>query len=272
MIKTIMVPIYHEQSSDARIEFAIQLANKFDAHIKALHVIIPPEIIAGSLPFETAYMLSTYKNFEKNAEKKAQELKLYYESKLTSAGVRFDWCQERGELLKIMYAHARTADVTIISQKTESVDEIFDHMNDFIIGSGMPVMVIPEKGVQDFKGNNILVAWNGSRECAKATHAALPFLRMADKVTVVTITGDKEASIPEADICLHLSRHGVNAEALTLNDVIHEKERILDAARSIDADLIVAGAWGHMRLREIILGGVTRNLIRNQEKVAFLVH
>ena len=272
MIKTIMVPICHEQSSDVRIEFAIQLANKFDAHIKALHVIIPPEIIAGSMSVESAYVVSIYKSFEETTEEKAQELKLKYENILTNAGVRFDWCQERGDLLKVMYTHARAADLTIMSQRIESVDDTFDHMNDFIIGNGMPVMVVPNEAGQDFEGSNILVAWNGSRECAKATHAALPFLRLADKVTVVTITDDNEPSFPEADICIHLSRHGVNAEALTLNDAIPARERILDTARSIDAEMIVAGAWGHMRIRELILGGVTKKLISNQEKVAFLVH
>ncbi len=272
MIKTILVPVYHEQSSDMRIDFAVQLANNFDAHIKVLHVITPPVIIGGSMPMESAYMISTYEDFEKNAEEKADRLKEKYENKLTKAGVRFDWCQEKGELVNVMYAHARAADLTIITQRNDSADDLFDRMNDFIIGNGMPVIVIPKEGAPMFTGKNILVAWDGGRECAKATHDALPFLKMADKVTVATISEDIKFQVPEADICVHLSRHGVNAEALTLTDAIQAEKRILDTAISVDADLIVAGAWGHRRLTEIIFGGVTRNLISNQEKAVFIAH
>lgn len=144
-------------------------------------------------------------------------------------------------------------------------------INDFIIESGLPVIIIPKDGATvDF--NNILVAWDGGKQCAKAVHDALPILQKADKVTVLTIAEDDKNQIPEADICVKLARHGVNAEALTVNDNVPIAIRILETADSLDADLIVSGAWGHRRLREIIFGGVTKKLLSNQKYPIYLSH
>ena len=162
--------------------------------------------------------------------------------------------------------------MTIINQESDNLDEIMGSMNDFIIGSGLPVIAIPIDGGKDFTGKNIVVAWDGSKECAKATHDALPFLKLADKVIVVTISEEEKMQLPQNDICVHLARHGVNAEAMTLRDNVPVGKRLLETAESTGADLIVAGAWGHQRLRELIFGGVTRKLISNQKKVVFLAH
>ena len=279
MIKTILVPICHKEDINQNLDFAVQLANKFDAHIKVLHVIAPIELVVGTVPMElgwvpmeSGYSLEAYKQFQKSAEEQAEKYRKICEKKLSNKSVRFDWCLEKGDLLKYLYTYSRTSDVSVISQKGNEFTEVFDVMNDFIIGSGLPVIVVPKTEAGNFRLNNILVAWDGSRECANATRDALPFLKIADKVVVATITEEYKTHLPEADICVHLSRHDVNVEALTLSDSTPPERRIIDTAESIDADMIVAGAWGHRRLTEFVFGGVTSELLNNQRWPIFLAH
>ncbi|MDA0708378.1 MAG: universal stress protein [Proteobacteria bacterium] len=272
MIKTILVPICHEKGADERIDFAINLATKFDAHVKALHILTPLESMIGAMPMESAYTIEAYSQFQKNAVEEAKKLKAKYEKKLSKSGVRFDWCQEKGDVLSHMYIYSRTSDLTIISQKGDTFDEVLSVMNDFIIGSGLPVIAIPSAGVKKFDGKHILVTWDGGQYSAKATHDALPLLKMAKKVTVLSIAEDAKTQIPAADICAHLSRHGVKAEALTFDKSKSAEKRIIETADELNVDLIVAGAWGHRRLLEIFFGGVTKKLLSNQKRPVFLVH
>ncbi|MDG1859688.1 MAG: universal stress protein [Emcibacteraceae bacterium] len=270
MIKTILVPIGHADGAKERLDFAIDLAKKYDAHIKALHILTPVSDMFKTVPTE-AYTVEAFTRYEDDLLKQAENYRAKYEAQLKSADVLYDWCQLQGSMLANLNLHSRTADVTILSQKGESYDEVMSVMHDFIIESGLPVIIIPQAGVSSAT-NNILVAWDGGRQCAKAVHDALPLLIKADKVTVLTITEDEKRQVPEADICVKLARHGVNAEALTVNDSIKVADRILRTAEEINADLIVAGAWGHVRLREIIFGGVTKQLLSNQKRSIYLSH
>jgi len=270
MIKTILVPIGHDEGAPERVAFAAALAQKYDAHIQALHILTPAGDMFKTVPAE-AYSTAAFDQYEKDLQAQADKYREKYEEQLKSAGVRYDWYQQQGDMLTFMNMHSRTADVTILTQKGDNIDDIMSVMHDFVIESGLPVIVISAKGATaDFK--NVLVAWDGGQQCAKAAHYALPILQRADKVTVLTIAEDDKIQIPEADICVKLARHGVNAEALTVSDSVSVGDRILGIASSLDADLIVSGAWGHRRLREIIFGGVTKKLLSNQVYSIYLSH
>ena len=270
MIKTILVPIGHDAGAEKRIEFAAELANKYDAHIQALHVLTPAGDMFKYTPVE-AYTAEAFDQYERDLQLEAEKYREKYEKQLKSAGVRYDWCQQQGNMLDFLNLHSRTADLTILTQKGDTLDDIMGVMNDFIIESGIPAIIIPETGASvDYK--NILVAWDGGQQCAKATHDAVPILKNAEKVTVLTIAEDKKNQLPEADICVKLARHGINAEALTVTDANSISKCIVETADNVGADLIVAGAWGHRRLREIIFGGVTKSLLSNQKHSIYLSH
>jgi len=270
MIKTILVPIGHDAGAEKRIKFAAELANKYDAHIQALHVLTPAGDMFKYTPVE-AYTAEAFDQYERDLQLEAEKYREKYEKQLKSAGVRYDWCQQQGNMLDFLNLHSRTADLTILTQKGDTLDDIMGVMNDFIIESGIPAIIIPETGASvDYK--NILVAWDGGQQCAKATHDAVPILKNAEKVTVLTIAEDKKNQLPEADICVKLARHGINAEALTVTDANSISKCIVETADNVGADLIVAGAWGHRRLREIIFGGVTKSLLSNQKHSIYLSH
>jgi len=123
----------------------------------------------------------------------------------------------------------------------------------------------------------VLVAWNASREATRAVHDALPILERADLVHVMAINPDHgragHGDIPGADICLHLSRHGVKAvcEHITADD-LDPGEMLLSRAADEDCDLIVMGGYGHSRMRQLVLGGTTRQLLAHMTVPVLFSH
>ncbi|HPF47780.1 MAG: universal stress protein [Alphaproteobacteria bacterium] len=270
MIKTILVPIGHDRGTEARVAMAAKLADKYDAHVRALHVMVPAGDMFKSMPVE-AYTAEAFNQYEKDLKAEAEKYRERFEKQLKASGVRFDWCQQQGNLLDFLNMHSRTADLTVLTQKGDAIDDILSVMHDFIIEGGLPVLVVPEAGAPvDLK--NILIAWDGGSQCAKATHNALSILKEAEKVTVLTVSEEEKDYLPEADICIKLARHGVNAEALTISESDSISDTILETAQKINADMIIAGAWGHRRLREIIFGGATKDLLSNQQFSVYLSH
>ena len=150
--------------------------------------------------------------------------------------------------------------------------------------SPRPVLTTPSKGPHADLGRRILIAWNGSREAARATHDALPFLIAAESVVVLTVDAAGDAHSPGANIATHLARHGVNVDLHKRTSVRHPPaqarraakmnvgEVILSAAADYNADLLVIGAYGHSRLRETVLGGVTRHVLSHMSVPVLMSH
>jgi nucleotide-binding universal stress UspA family protein len=126
-------------------------------------------------------------------------------------------------------------------------------------------------------GHDVLVGWNATAEAARALNDALPILRRAHKVTVLSINPRRgirgDGDVPAADIALHLARHGIAAEAAhTVATDIPEGDALLSYAADIGADLLVCGMYGHSRMREMVFGGVTRSLLTEMTLPVFMAH
>ena len=139
------------------------------------------------------------------------------------------------------------------------------------------MLVIPYAGEFEGIGANVLVAWNASRESTRAVTDALPLLARAKSVAVLVVdpeeAGGKHGDSPGADIALHLARHGVNAKAYpTPSGGVEVGDVILSRASDIGADLIVMGAWGRSRARELVMGGATRSLLERMTVPVLLSH
>ena len=173
---------------------------------------------------------------------------------------------------RVLTEHARVFDLTIVPAyghpETQSVVE------SLIFSSGRPVLLLPQEvGSQPF--GSIVVAWDGSRGAARAVHDALPLLRSAAAVKVVSITGDKElpASASVDALLTHLANHGIKASAHA------EEARREDAGSALvrfthtsGGELLVMGAYGQSKLREFVLGGATRTILTSATVPVFLSH
>ena len=200
------------------------------------------------------------------------------------------WYDEEGTLHSAAYG-ARVVDHVVegdgkgalqpedhLRQGITHQDEVRSGFADAILLSvGRPVLVLPYAGDAAVKADNVLVCWDAGREAARAVTDALPLLRRAKRVTVLSV--DSRASAgghgeqPGADIALYLSRHGIKAEAArTTSGGIDPGSVILSRAFDYGADLIVMGAYGHSRLRELVLGGATREIFRSMTVPVFLSH
>jgi nucleotide-binding universal stress UspA family protein len=157
----------------------------------------------------------------------------------------------------------RAADLIVLGRRggSDSPDPILGVVPaDVIMGAGRPVLVTPP-GTQHLFAKRVVIAWKDAREARRAVADALPLLRLAEDVFVVSV-GPEADQDSAADVAAALGRCGVNARAL-VEDIGNARagDALIEIARRAGADLIVSGAFGHSRMREWVFGGVTRDLL-----------
>jgi nucleotide-binding universal stress UspA family protein len=173
----------------------------------------------------------------------------------------------QGGIAEQLASQARCVDLAIVGQLDPDhppFGSAAPPPEQIVLSSGRPVLIVPYAARFQGIGDRVLLAWNGSREAARAVNDALPFLVKASSVTVLTVKPEAaRAETPNVDIVSHLARHGVQAEAAHTGATdIGVGVALLNHATEVCADLMVMGAYGHSRLRELVLGGATRSVLR----------
>jgi nucleotide-binding universal stress UspA family protein len=203
-----------------------------------------------------------------------------YEDCLRRTGFeKAEWRETTSDALGAVTLHARYADLVVIGQQNpewpSGVDKLFERS--LPLAAGRPVLVVPYAFERRPVGRHVLVAWNASREAARAVNDALPLLERASHVHVVAFQPEQSGSAhggePGADIALYLARHGVKVTVSRYDAPdMDVGNQLLSRAFDLSADLIVMGAWGHSRLREFVLGGVTRTLLESMTVPVLMSH
>lgn len=176
------------------------------------------------------------------------------------------------DLIKSFTSVARAHDLTILDAEPIALAVDRGLIEAILTASGRPLIVVPQ-GREAFAGDRIIVAWDGSAKAARAVNDALPFLRAATQVEVISVTGEKDLAhtLPGAEIAPHLTRHGVTVNVLALPAMEGDvAETLRNHAHMTRADMIVMGAYVHSRLREMMLGGTTQSLLKNTPAPLFL--
>jgi nucleotide-binding universal stress UspA family protein len=192
-------------------------------------------------------------------ETRAAKAKAAYQEVCASSGLQAVWRESTGRETDIVANAGRLVDLIVIGKPdAETETPLAATLDAALFDTGRPVLVAPAAAAV---GNRIVIAWNGSAQAARVVAAALPFLRLAEQVTVATV-GDIGRSASAADLVAYLGLHGVKAvhEALAADHATAGATLLSYAGRS-QADLLVMGAYGHSRLREMILGGATRDVL-----------
>ena len=178
------------------------------------------------------------------------------------------------DLLNAFRSQARLHDLTILDAETETVNLDRGLIEALLMDSGRPLLIVPP-GREVFRAKRIILAWDGSARAARAAADALPFLRAAEAVDVVSVTGEKDLpdTVAGAGIAAHLARHDVAATAMNVEaqegDVAQALRDVADKSR---ADMIVMGGYVHSRLRELVFGGVTQSLLRQSSVPLFMAY
>ena len=265
--KTILLHLDGGPRDEKALDIALNVASAEQAHLVALRVIHPFYPALGAFGDAASGVIADMqRDYLDEAEAAASSLRKTAEQRAGQAGIPLEWRQEEGPADDIVPLQARYADLTITSQiDPDSVDAPRKRglPIQLVMESGRPMLVVPYAGNFDTMGKHILVAWNGGREATRAINDAMPFLRRAELVSVLSINPRQADHIAGFDISKLIARHGVKAEAVrTVSGDVSVGDLLLSEAADLNADMIVMGAYGHSRLREKAFGGVTQNILK----------
>ena len=270
--KDIVVHLGKDHRSGARLDAAIQLAQEHDGRVTGVYVLSRrniPRFILAEFPPEVVKRLDT----EERAHAEAAEDAFH---ELTArTGVPGEWRLASGEFADAIVTSACYADVVIVGQTDPDDDESHAGLaEDVMMGGGGPVLIWPYAGAFASNPETIMLAWNGTREAKHALDGALPLMQHARKVVVFGVDRCDGKHIPGADVSAHLARHGVRAEARhTLTTPgIGVGDALLSEIGDHGIGLLVMGGYGHSRFREALLGGVTRDVLREMTVPVLMAH
>lgn len=270
----LLVVVDNDPACPSRIDVARRLAEAHGSHLTGLHLMPYPISIYTEVPVPASVDTMQRRELQEAAARAAA----LFEERTRGTTARTEWRVAEGNPLELATVHARYADLTILGQGRDLGEASADLASlpaDLVLAVGRPILVVPRYGTFPSVGANVVVAWNGSREATRAAHDALPLLRRATKVIVLSIDpeGTGEPRVPGGDIGLHLARHGVPVQTAAMPGAdIAVGDLVLSYAADHDIDLIVMGAYGHTRLREVILGGATRRLLQSMTVPVFMSH
>ena len=269
------------QAAVQRARIAAALAARFDARLTGVFPRPPlplsawdepvywglPPVIPPAVPPE---ILAAH---ERRTEAQGEEARLAFEAAAAAAGCRSDWLELASDLGEGVVDLARRTDLTVLPpDRLPTVGAIGFAAADLALASGGPTLILPDRAADPAPGRRIVVAWNGSREAARAVRDAWPFLSAAETVLVVVV---EPAAVdgPDSRLQRWFEDHGCTAEVV----VIREPDAVAaDVLRrqveTLEADLLVMGLYGHSRLRETILGGVSRSLLADPPVALLLSH
>lgn len=272
--KTLLVHIDDSKRCEARIAFAADLAVKYGAHLVGLYVVCQ-DVLRPLLSGDESLDLSA--NEARHAQQ-AIDAQARFTAVAQRTGCPFEWRAPSGPSVETAVLHARHADLIVLGQEdpNDAATRIArNFVEDVIMSVGRPAIVLPHAGRIPTFGESVLVAWDGGRESARALADAIPILKHARFVTVVTIRKHPEGAAPDdIDVAAYLDRHGVRASFATVPRPagVGTGATLLNQLSDRHADLLVMGAYGHARTRERMIGGVTRTLFETMTAPVFMSH
>ncbi|SHK30650.1 Nucleotide-binding universal stress protein, UspA family [Roseomonas rosea] len=265
--KSILVHVTPEEAAGARLALAADLAERFDSHLIGLGagcINLPVDAMgdgsaaAAVVEIETEDLVAALRGAETRFRKA-----------LGQHGAKVEWRCFQEFPAGAIAREARAADLVVLGREWAGGSANFSlaaNPGDVVLRAGRPVLVVPP-GIDRLEASRVVIAWKDTREARRAVRDALPLLQGAERVSVVEICEEEEqaeqAAARAEDVARYLVRHGIgargSAQRMTERSAAAQIERV---AQAEGADLIVAGGYGHARLREWVFGGVTRELLR----------
>jgi nucleotide-binding universal stress UspA family protein len=264
--RTILLELVDDAQNETRIVCGRDLALRFEAELVGIHV-SPPAFVPVGYGEGAAYIGPELFEAQREANRLIRErVEAAFRRLCDPAKLPVRDLYEEGDPGAMIAEAARGADLTLAAQESVGgldalAGQPIDHI---ILSAGGPVLMLPRQGCDSGMGRRPAVAWNDSREAARALKDALPFLVTAEEVTLLAGGEDAAASLDAAAGLLR--RHAAPVRTRQL-PALHGSAGValLEAAAVDGADLLVMGAYGHSRLREIVLGGATRDVLRRAD-------
>jgi nucleotide-binding universal stress UspA family protein len=280
--KDLLVVLDGDPQSRDRILVAAALAERFGAHLVGLYVMVSREPPGRFDYFNSDAPLfgPLYRDIEEKAHAEAERTRILFEDIVGRKSLSAEWREASGEPAEVAAVHGRYADLIIVGQLDPNDPQaplIRPRPEEVALLAGRPILVVPYAGTFEQIGQRVLVGWDASREATRAVNDAIPLLVGASSVTVIAVdaqpTPAGHGDISGADIALHLARHGVATKVdSTVSAGIGIGNTLLSRASDLEADLLVMGAYGHSRVRELVLGGATRTVLASMTLPVLMAH
>lgn len=274
--KTILAVLDTPQDATQITRFGIALASQFSAHLIGCHaetLATVPLIAPMEIPDPAAVQV-----LQEAAQRETSEVELIFRQHTQNKGVSSEWrsfvCAAGYSSTRVMEA-ARTADLILAAQSDPSHADHRADLETFLFESGRPLLLVPFGMTELQPIRRVTIAWNGSREAARAVFDALPLLQSAEIVEIFCVNPPERADkahVPAgSELAASLTRHGINAlvsrqQTAGASAAAAIANRLADNA----VDLLVMGGYGHSRWWEMIFGGVTRNILGSMTALTLL--
>ncbi|MGA2892258.1 MAG: universal stress protein [Xanthobacteraceae bacterium] len=276
MIKDIVVNLSVTKAGGTAADYAVSVAGALDAHIAGIAFVYDPIVPISGTGYIPAEVIETQQADNEAAAKSAIDRfaeatrraglsaePLTIPASLAGAGDQFGRIARRFDLAVVGQAEPETSTIEDIIAETT------------LFESGRPMIVVPYIQKAPLKLDNVMVCWDGSRQAARAIGDAMPLLTRAQRVEIVVITNErgKQDEIEGADMGQHLARHGLKVEVHRIaGGNIDVADALLSHAADSGIDFMVMGGYGHSRLREFVLGGVTHTILRSMTVPVLMSH
>ncbi len=272
-MRSILLHVDDDDCMEARLQMALDLARQFDAHLTCLQAVAYEFGMAGDMYGTMAAQMVAL--FKENADQVQEAL----EKRLSVEDVRWEWLRSEGRATDQIIRQAPLNDLVIVGAHNPTGRTDFPSIlaSDLSMEVRAPVLVAPATTTAFPVDGPAMIAWNGSAESARALRAALPMLARASEVHLLWVEEAKDKGrydLPATDAAIYLDRHGIDAIIDELRKVkgMSVADILRSAAGARDAAYLVMGAYGHSRLRERILGGVTRDMLTDPKLPLVLSH
>lgn len=278
---SIMTLVDGSRSAIQRARIAAALAARFDARLTGIFPRPPLPLSAWDEPvywglppgIPPAVPLEIIAAHERRTDDQAEEARIAFEAAAAGAGCRSDWLVLASDTGAGVVDLTRRADLTVLPPgRLPTIGPTGVAAADLALASGGPTLILPDGAVDPAPGRRIVVAWNGSREAARAVRDAWPFLSTAETVQVVVV---EPAAVdgPDGRLQRWFEDHGCTTEVVVVREPDGVAADVLRRqVEALEADLVVMGLFGHSRLRETILGGVSRSLLADPPVALLLSH
>lgn len=276
MIKDIVVHLNADKGGSPATDYAISVATALEAHIAGIAFVYDPFDLVSHLGYiATDVVEAQWRDYKAEAQAAFDR----FGRAASRAGVSAEPMMLQASFAGVgdrFGTIARRFDLAVVDQanpKSSTVEDMI--IEGALFDSGRPVIIVPYIYKAPFKLDRVMVCWDGSRPAARAIADAMPLLERAGRIEVVIVANErgKQDEIEGADIGRHLARHGLNVEIERITGgKIDIANVLLSHAADGNANLIVMGGYGHSRMREFVLGGVTYGMLRTMTMPVLMSH
>lgn len=271
-VKHVLVYLDNDAACAMRTRFAADVAARHGAHLTGLYMrrlVALPGYAAAEIPD------SVLAQFDAANEKLAENVKQEFATRVEGIAPTSEWRMLRGVLPDAIAEQARCADLLVIPQAHEATPKLHGHYDpaSVLLRVPIPVLIVPPAGDIQVPNRHAVIAWNNTREAARATREALPLLAEMTRATVLRIGKAKKDELPDQDIVNYLARQGLNVEQHTQSrEGTSVGEALLSYVVANGSDLVVMGGYGHSRAFEMVLGGMTHFVLEHLPVPVLMSH